>query len=328
MKVFVTGGSGFAGSHLVKRLITDGHEVTALARKTSNIKEIREAGAKIAFGDITDSQVISDSIKDMDWVFNIAAAYRQESIPDKQFWDVNFESVKTIIEACLKHDVKRIVHCSTIGVVTTVKDPPGSEASEICPGDTYQRSKCAAELEVIQAAKEKGLPASVIRPCAIYGPGDTRMLKFFRMIARKRFIFFGNGKAYLHTVFVENLVDGFILAATKEEAIGEVFIIGDEKYVSLNELAALVASEFGVPVPKIHLPYKPFELLAASVEFIYKRLKIKKEPPIYKRRMAFFKKSRAFSIDKASKLLGYRPKIDLETGIRLTAEWYKKNGYI
>src|SRR5680860_189751 len=154
------------------------------------------------------------------------------------------------------------------------------------------------------------------------------MQKMFKMIAEKRWIFFGNGRAYLHTVYIDDLVDGFILCSQKEEAIGQVFIIGGEKYISLNELSALIAAEFNVKTPKIHVPYKPIELLAVCVEKTWKLLKIKSQPPIYKRRVAFFKKSRAFSIEKARTLLGYTPKVDLKTGIHLTSQWYIQNGYI
>ena len=129
-------------------------------------------------------------------------------------------------------------------------------------------------------------------------------------------------------VYIDDLTDAFLLAARKNEAVGEVFIIGDEKYITLNELAKLIAEEFKVPVPKIHLPYKLFEIIAAGVEFMYKKLKLKKEPPIYRRRMAFFKKDRAFSIEKAKRILGFHPRVDLKQGIHLTAEWYLEKGLI
>ena len=96
----------------------------------------------------------------------------------------------------------------------------------------------------------------------------------------------------------------------------------------LNELAEIIAKEFDVPPPKIHLPYRFFEIIAAAVEFIYKKLKLKKEPPVYRRRMAFFKKNRAFSIEKAKTVLGFEPRVNLEKGIHLTAEWYRQKGFV
>jgi len=328
MKAFVTGGTGFTGSHLIKRLIKEGHEVTALVRNTSDLSVLEGLPVRFIYGEMTDRQKIFEGIKGADRVFNIAAAYRKANLSEKEFWDTNFEGTKNILDACLEHNVKKMVHCSTIGVVTTVKNPPGDENSQVCPGDDYQKSKCAAEFEVIKYAKEKGLNAIVIRPCGIYGPGDMRLLKIFKMIARRKFLFFGNGRALYHMIYVDDLVDAFILSAKNENISGEVFIIGDEKFITLNELAKMIAKEFNAPVPKIHLPYKPFELAAICLEFIYRILKIKKDPPIYRRRMAFFKKSRAFSIEKAKKMLGFAPKTDLATGIHLTAQWYLENKYI
>jgi len=328
MKAFVTGGTGFTGSHLIKRLIKEGHEVTALVRNTSDLSVLEGLQVRFIYGEMTDRQKIFEGIKGADRVFNIAAAYRKANLSEKEFWDTNFEGTKNILDACLEHNVKKMVHCSTIGVVTTVKNPPGDENSQVCPGDDYQKSKCAAEFEVIKYAKEKGLNAIVIRPCGIYGPGDMRLLKIFKMIARRKFLFFGNGRALYHMIYVDDLVDAFILSAKNENISGEVFIIGDEKFITLNELAKMIAKEFNAPVPKIHLPYKPFELAAICLEFIYRILKIKKDPPIYRRRMAFFKKSRAFSIEKAKKMLGFAPKTDLATGIHLTAQWYLENKYI
>jgi dihydroflavonol-4-reductase len=328
MKVLVTGGTGFTGSNLVKKLAGLNYQVRVLARPGSKTDFLAQMGVEIVTGDIKDKESVFEAVKGTDIVFHIAAAYRQANLPDSEYWEVNFNGTKNILDAALKYDVKRLVHCSTIGIISSVKKPPADETVVACPGDVYQQSKCAAEFEVLNYVKEKNLPASVIRPCGIYGPQDMRLFKMFKMIASKKFIFFGNGSAFFHMVYIDDLIDAFLLCSTKEEAVGEVFIIGGQRYTTLNELSKLIAEEFAVPPPRIHLPYLPFEAAAAVVEFVYAKLKIKKEPPIYRRRMAFYKKSRAFSIEKAKKLLGYNPRFDLKTGIHLTARWYIENGYI
>ena len=328
MKALVTGGTGFTGNHLAKKLSSLGHNVRILARNTSIVDNIDLPAVELFRGDLTQRDKVFAAVEGMDKVFHIAAAYRQANLTGKDFWDTNYQGTRNIIDACVEHGTKRLIHCSTIGIVSSVKNPPADETTEVSPGDTYQDSKCAAEFDVINLSKEKGLAATVIRPCAIYGPGDWRLLKIFKMIAKKRFLFFGNGKAYYHMVYIDDLVDAFLLASEKPEAVGEVFIIGGEKYITLNELAEYIAAEFNVPVPKLHLPYLPFEAAAVVLEAAYKFLKIKKAPFIYKRRIAFFKKSRAFSIEKAKRLLGYEPKVDLKTGIHLTAKWYIDKGLI
>jgi len=329
MKILVTGATGFTGGHLVRKLLEDSsNELRIIARDEKKSQELKELGVEVFIGDISDKETVFRAVKGADIVFHVAAAYREAKTDDSYYWDVNYKGTKYILDACLEYGVKRVVHTSTIGLVSSVKNPPSNEEEAYSPGDVYQNSKCEAEKEALRYAREKGLAVSVVRPAAIYGPGDLRMLKMFKMIAKKRWLFFGNGRAYLHMVYIDDLVDGFILCSRKEEAIGQVFIIGGEKYTSLNELSAMIAAEFGVKTQSIHLPYKPVELLAVCVEKIWKLFKIKKQPPIYKRRVAFFKKSRAFSIEKARKLLGYEPKVDLKSGIHKTAQWYIQNVFI
>ncbi|MHB1336952.1 MAG: NAD-dependent epimerase/dehydratase family protein [Candidatus Humimicrobiaceae bacterium] len=329
MKILVTGGTGFTGGYLVKKLLEDSsNEVRVIARNEKKAEQLKKLGVEIIVGDISDKEAVFKAVKGMDIVFHVAAAFREAKTDDSYYWDVNYKGTKYILDACLEYGVKRVVHTSTIGLVSSVKNPPSNEEEAYSPGDVYQNSKCEAEKEALRYAREKGLAVSVVRPASIYGPGDLRMLKMFKMIAQKRWIFFGNGKAYLHMVYIDDLVSGFLLCSQKEEAIGQVFIIGGEKYISLNELSALIAAEFNVKTPTVHVPYKPMELLAVCVEKAWKFFKIKKQPPIYKRRVSFFKKNRAFSIEKARTLLGYEPKIDLKTGIHRTAEWYVQNGYI
>jgi len=326
MKVLVTGGTGFTGSHLVKKLLKKGSEVKVLARPVSDTAFLKELGAEIVTGDVSDRDSVNRAVHGTNKVFNIAAAYREAKLPEASYWEVNLEGTKNIISACIKYNVSRLVHCSTIGVVSTVDDPPSDESAPYSPDDIYQRTKCAAEKEVLKSVRNEGLPASVIRPCAIYGPGDLRLLKMFRMIAKKRFYILGSGKALYHMVYIDDLVSGFILASEKDNSVGEVFIIGGAKYTTINELSGIIADEFGVKPPGIHLPFKPIEILSILMENTYKPFK--KEPPLYRRRIAFFKKDRAFNISKAKNMLGYVPAFDLKKGVHLTANWYIKNGHI
>ena len=328
MHILVTGGTGFTGFNLVKKLAGQGHDVRVLARKTSNTERLERLGVQIVTGDIADPEAVKISLADIQIVFNIAAAYREANLSDKRYWEVNFEGTKNILKYSIENGIERLIHCSTIGLVSSVKDPPEDEACPYSPDDVYQQSKCEAEKTVLEAARKGDIWASVIRPCAIYGPGDMRLLKIFKMVAEKRFFFLGNGKALFHMVYIDDLVQGLILASSKKEALGQVFIIGHERYTTLEELTRIIAKEFGVKPPRLHIPYWPVEKLSIAVEAAYKAAGSKKEPPIYKRRVALYKKNRAFSIEKAKKMLGYEPGYDLETGIHLTAKWYLENDLI
>lgn len=326
MKVLVTGGTGFTGSHLARKLLEQGKEVRILARSEKKAKELKELGAEIIRGDITDPGSVLEAVKGTDTVFNIAAAYREANLPDRAYWDINLGGTKNVIEACARYSINRLIHCSTIGVVSSVSEPLTDETAPYSPGDVYQESKCEAEKEVLKNVKSGRISASIIRPCAIYGPGDLRLLKMFKMIAEKKFYLIGNGKAYYHMVYIDDLISAFILASEKKEAVGEVFIVGGEKYTTLMELFSIIAEEFNVKLPGIRLPYKPIEVLSVLIECAYKPTG--KEPPLYRRRISFFKKNRAFDISKAKKILGYKPEYDLKKGIHLTSRWYMEKGYI
>jgi nucleoside-diphosphate-sugar epimerase len=205
-----------------------------------------------------------------------------------------------------------------------IATPPGDEGTPYGPGDIYQETKC--EAEQLALSYRDRLPLAVARPTAIYGPGDTRLLKLFRMVVRRRFLLLGGGENYYHMVHVHDLVRGLRLLGAHPRAVGEIFILGGDRYLKLSELAAMIASAAGVPHPSIRLPVLPFQLAGSLVEKLCVPFGI--EPPIYRRRVDFYTKSRAFSIEKARRLLGYRPEVSLEDGIRETLEWYVANGYI
>jgi nucleoside-diphosphate-sugar epimerase len=127
-------------------------------------------------------------------------------------------------------------------------------------------------------------------------------------------------------VHVDDLVRGLRLLGTHPKAVGEIFILGGESYLKLSELTAMIAAAAHVPPPRLRLPARPFQLIGSLVEKLCVPFGI--EPPIHRRRVDFYTKSRAFSIEKAKRLLGYRPEVKLGDGIRETFDWYVANGYI
>ena len=139
-------------------------------------------------------------------------------------------------------------------------------------------------------------------------------------------IILGHVNSFYHLVYVEDLARGFELCAQKENAVGKVYILGGDKYLTLNELIDLIAKVLGVSLSKIHLPVFPVKVLGLLCEKVCIPLGI--EPPLHRRRVDFFTSSRAFDISKAKKELGYKPEFNLETGLKLTAEWYRRKGLL
>lgn len=323
-KVLVTGATGFVGSHLVKRLIEDNHDVRALVRKGRDISKF-DSRVEIVYGDIIDPHSLDDATRNIDIVYHSAAIVREAGVPDSLFYEVNVKGTENLIEASLRNGIKRFIHISTCGVHGDVQNPPAREDSPFNPEDIYQKTKIESE-RLVMDFRKKGLPAVIIRPAGIYGPGDTRLLKLFKLIKERKFFMVGDGRTLFHLVYIDDLIDALILAGQVPEAEGEAFLIAGERYLSLNELTKIIADFFGVLQRKFHLPVLPIRLLAIAMEFTFKLLRA--EPPLFRRRVNFFTKNRAFDISKAKRILGYRPRVDIEEGIRLTVDWYKKEGFL
>ncbi|HVH57943.1 MAG TPA: NAD-dependent epimerase/dehydratase family protein [Vicinamibacterales bacterium] len=326
MKVLVTGATGFTGQHLVRRLLAEGQNVRVVARSADRARTAFDARVEIEAGDVADREVIRRAVPGCRVIYHLAAAYREAGLPDSRYRDVHVDSTRLLLEAAKDEGIERFIHCSTVGVLGHISHPPADENTPYSPGDVYQATKAEGERLALDLSARYGVPLTVARPTAIYGPGDLRLLKLFRMIARRRFVMVGNGRIYYHMVHVDDLVDGLRLLAQRSEANGEVFILGGEGYRSLNELVALIAHVVGAPPPRWNVPAWPIQIAGSLCEKICAPLGV--PPPIYRRRVDFFTKSRAFSIEKARRLLGYQPKIDLERGFVETTKWYRDQGYL
>ncbi len=320
--VFVTGGTGFTGGYLCRELASRGYNVTALVRKDTNIDSLKSIGVKIVKGDLADQESLNGLLKNIDTVFNIAALYRQEGVSKELFFKVNRDGTEALLKEAVKSGVKRFIHCSTVGVQGEIANPPAKEDAPYNPGDHYQVSKLEGEKIALDFFKKGKIGGVVVRPVGIYGPGDTRFLKLFKHINRGNFRMIGKGKALYHLTFVTDLIDGIILAGEKNKINGEIFTIGGNEYLPLDELVTLIAKILGKKVSSFHIPFFPVYIASFICEIICRPLGI--EPPLFRRRLDFFTKDRAFDITKAKKMLGYDPGTAIEEGLKKTAEWYLK----
>jgi nucleoside-diphosphate-sugar epimerase len=277
-------------------------------------------------GDLRDGKAVRTAADGVDVVYHIAAIYRQAGLREDQYRAVNATAVRTIIEAAKEGGAKRVVHCSTVGVHGDVERPPANEDAPLRPGDIYQETKLEGENVARETARETGMEVVIARPTGIYGPGDRRLLKLFRGVARRRFVILGTGEIFYHLTYIDDLLAGLHLCATVPAAAGRTYILAGGEVTTLNQLAGLIAQEAHVPPPRWHLPVWPFWLAGATCEVLCRPLRI--EPPIYRRRVDFFTKSRAFDIGRARAELGYAPAVGLREGIRRTLDWYRRAGWL
>jgi dihydroflavonol-4-reductase len=329
VKVLVTGATGFTGGHLARHLVEHGDEVRALVRPKSRARFDALPLAKrivACEGDLIDAASLQDAVNGVDVVYHIAATYREAGQPDSAYREINVEGTRHLLQAAKAAGVRRFVHCSTGGVHGHIENPPANENTPFNPGDVYQETKLAAEQLAREFGSANNLDVVVVRPIGIYGPGDQRFLRMFRGLARGRFPMIGSGQAFYHLTFIDDLVEGFRLCGSVPAAKGRTYILAGPRYTTLEQLVQMVAKELNVAPPRRHLPVWPFWTAGLICEAICVPLRI--EPPIYRRRVDFYTKSRAFDTSRARRDIGFVPKVDLEEGIRRTARWYRSEGLL
>jgi dihydroflavonol-4-reductase len=326
VRVLVTGATGFTGGHLARTFAGRGYSVRALARRKTQADELAASGIDPIVGTLDDRPALARAVKDVDVVYHIAAVYRQAGLSASTYQAVNVRAIADLIDASAAAGVQRVVHCSTVGVHGDVEHPPGDEDAPIRPGDIYQRTKAEGERAASEASRRTGVPVTIARPSGIYGPGDRRLLKLFRGIARRRFVVLGSGNIFYHLTYIDDLVEGFRLCGEVPAAANRTYILAGPEVTTLNELMTLIAAEAQVKPPTWKLPVWPFWLAGAACEAMCVPLGI--DPPLYRRRVNFFTKSRAFDITRAKTELGYAPQVGLREGIQKTLRWYRERGWL
>ena len=327
MRALVTGATGFTGGHLARALRRQGRDVRAIVRaEDARSSALAAEGIDVRQGDLRDADSLRRALGGIDIVYNIGANYRQASAGRDNYYAVNAAAVATLVELAAATGVRRVVQCSTVGVHGNVEHPPGNEDAPLRPGDDYQRSKLEGERLGREAAARHDVELVIARPSGIYGPGDRRLLKLFRGVSRRTFVTLGSGDIFYHLTYVDDLVEGFRLCGEVSRAAGRTYILAGGEVTPLNELVRRIAAAAGVRPPSLRAPVWPFWVAGALCEAVCVPLRI--EPPIYRRRVDFFTKSRAFDIARARQELGYSPQVGLDEGIRRTLAWYREQGWL
>jgi nucleoside-diphosphate-sugar epimerase len=306
-------------------LAARGDQVRALVRDPANAADLASAGIDLAVGDIRSRDALATAMRGVEVVHHVAAVYRQAGVGRDVYREVNALAAERVVEVAAASGVKRVVHCSTVGVHGDIKHPPANEDAPLAPGDMYQATKLEGEELARTAGRRLGVEVVIVRPTGIYGPGDRRLLKLFRAVV-KRWPTLGSGQIYYHLTYIDDLVEGFRLCAEHPKAAGRTYILAGAEVTRLNELIALIAESAGVAPPRLRLPVWPFWAAGALCEALCVPLGI--EPPIYRRRVDFYTKSRAFDISRARAEIGYAPQVTVKDGIRRTLEWYRRHGWL
>jgi nucleoside-diphosphate-sugar epimerase len=324
MNVLITGAGGFIGSHLVDSQIEQGVNVRAVDLDLTRLQHVKNHPKLQAIaGDITNEALIQDLVVGVDVVYHLASAHLDVRLSEDHYRHVNVDATRCLLEASRQAGVKRFVHCSSVGVIGDVKNPPADETTECHPINIYGRTKLEGEQAAIEYFRQTGFPVVVVRPAWVYGPRCPRTEKLMRTISKGRFPIFGKGENMRHPVYISDAIKGLELSASANNVDGEVFIIAGDTPMPAKEMITVISEQIGARPPKLYLPLFLGMWAGVTLELMFKL--IGKQPPFSRRSLEFFLDSNAYDIGKARNLLGYHPLIDLRAGMQKTIQWKQNN---
>lgn len=325
-RYLVTGGTGFLGRHVVRRLREEGNPVQVLTRDAGHTRDVSD-GVELVEGDVRDLESMRATTSGVDRVVHLASDFRDLTSDWENSYEVNVRGTLNVLTAAAEAGAGRVVHCSTVGVVGSVSDPPADEETPLDPADIpYEVNKAKSEEEAWKFSEEHSLPVVVVRPAGIYGPGDLRLLKLFQMVRDGKFFMVGSGEALIDMVYVEDVADGIARASRNEDAVGETFFLSGEQYMPVDDFVRLVAEALDVSPPRLRLPLLPMKAMAVVLETLFAPFDA--TPPLTRRRLGFYTNNRAYSSEKARRMLGYEPAVSVEEGLRRTVDWYRSEGHL
>ena len=280
-------------------------------------------GIEVAIGDLRDRRPSRRPSRASKSSITSPPSIGRRALSRDTYRAVNATAAGELVEAAAAAGVRRVVHCSTVGVHGDIEHPPANEDAPLRPGDIYQETKLEGEQAAREAGARLGIEVTIARPSGIYGPGDRRLLKLFRGVARRRWITLGRGKIYYHLTYIDDLVEGFRLCGEHPAAANRTYILAGGEVTTLNELVAIVAERGGRARAA---PASAGLAVLAGRGGVRGDLRDRSaiEPPIYRRRVDFFTKSRAFDITRAQREIGYAPQVGLRDGVTRTIEWYRR----
>jgi nucleoside-diphosphate-sugar epimerase len=327
MTILVTGATGFLGSALTTELVKQKQPVRILARDEQKARAQFGEAVTIIRGEITDVAQVERAVDGVTIIYHLAGRLYHPSVPVELYRDTHVEGTRILLNACKgQKQLKSIVHCSTTGVHGVTGKTQAAENAPFAPTNPYEATKLQGELLALKGFSEDGLPVSVARPGLVYGPGDLHLLGFFKSIKKGMFRVIDGGKALLHPIYIDDMTSAFLLCATRPEAIGQSYNIAGEYPVSIRELSTIIARSMDRELPRGSIPLW-LANLASDMFSVIPGLK-GEHAPLTRSRVQFLNNSRVYDISKAKAQLGFVPKVGLESGLKNTAAWYHKHGYL
>jgi len=327
LKSFVTGATGFLGSHVARALAEQGADLRLLVRPTSNLKNLEGLKAEMATGDLRDSASLEKAMSGCDTVFHVAADYRLWVRDPAQMYRSNVEGTRVILDAARKNGVRCVVYTSSVATVGfTSNGHPADEDSPVTLADMighYKRSKFMAEQIALEAGRA-GMRVVTVNPTTPVGEQDIRPTPTGRIVVdflkRKFPAYVDTG---LNLVDVRECARGHISAMEKGKS-GERYILGGQN-LTLKQILDKLGSISGLPSPTVKVPYFVAYVAGAVDETVSGRF-LGREPRATVETVRMGKKKMWASSDKAERELGWKT-ISADDALRRAVEWFRANNY-
>jgi dihydroflavonol-4-reductase len=323
LKAFITGATGFLGSHVARAVADQGADVRLLVRPTSNLRNLEGLKAETATGDLRDAASLEKAMSGCDTVFHVAADYRLWVRDPAEMYKSNVDGTRAILEAARKNGVRRVVYTSSVATVGFTSDGhPADEDSPVSLADMighYKRSKFMAEQVALEAGRS-GMHVVTVNPTTPVGEQDVRRI-VLDFLKRKFPAYVETG---LNLVDVRECAGGHVVALERGKS-GERYILGGED-LTLKQILDMLGKITGLPSPKIKLPYF-FAFATGVIDEAFTGRLLKREPRATVDTVRMGKKKMFASSGKAERELGWRI-VPVEGALRRAVEWFRSNGYV
>ena len=311
MKVLVTGGNGFIGSHLVEALLRGGDEVYCLVRKTSDLSFLSSMKVTLIYGDLIQKEHLDKAVAEKDYIYHLSGIKRAKR--RETYYGVNHIGTQNLVEACARYNprVKKFLFVSSLAACG--------------PSPDYGKSKLLGEHAVLK--RKDTIPVVVVRPPVIYGPRDRDLLSYFRWVNRGVSLFIGRGKSYVSFCYVIDLISGILMAGEHPHSSGQIYFIADEHAYSWHRIADGIAKNMGKQVLNIHIS----KSITSFLSFLIESISFFTRKPFILNREKILEASQPYwvcDVSKAKNELGFTTAFTLEDGIKATVEWYRKEGWL
>jgi nucleoside-diphosphate-sugar epimerase len=325
MEALITGGTGLVGRHLVTALRQRGDTVRALVLPTEDASWLAERGVVVYRGDVRDSDLLTVPMRGVDTVFHMAAM-QGVWLPIKEYYAVNVAGTENVCRAVLAAGVRRIVHVSSWTIYGMARGRRLTEEDPPTPWrDPYWITKAQGDLLVQRMIVKDHLPAAIIRPGTIFGPGDR--LNFGRIadkLRNSKGLIIGSGRNALPLVYVTDVVQGLLLCADLDQAQGQAYNITNDQQLTQEGFLRAIAQELAALLPRVHIPYAAAYAIAIAAERTSGLMRLK-HPIVTRHGVTLFGTDNRHSIEKARTELGFVPQVGIREGVRLASVWYQKH---